>query len=302
MGPIIIFDKSALESLNPDEAVWLDTFYTANITPLFFIETLADLEKEVRKGRTPEQVVGSLAYKTPEEGKPNVHHRTLLETELTGTGTLDMRSGRPHISRGRALELGGKMGVVFEESREEEALRRWQRLEFLDVERLIAKTWRQALSGTDFEGVYRTFQHFFPIGRPKSLADVKRVVDFHLSDPDQERILRFGLTLQGAVPQAQEAVVARWSRAGRAPLREFLPYFMHVLSVDLFFRLGIAADLIGRKRPSHIVDLSYLYYLPFCMVFSSNDKLHREMVPFFLRENQTTSPDLTRITMLCLRK
>jgi hypothetical protein len=60
MGPIIIFDQSVLESLNPDEAVWLDHFYLANITPLFFIETLADLEKEVRKGRTPEQVVGSL--------------------------------------------------------------------------------------------------------------------------------------------------------------------------------------------------------------------------------------------------
>ena len=43
MGPIIIFDKSTLECLNPDEAVWLDQFFNSNITPLFYIETLADL-------------------------------------------------------------------------------------------------------------------------------------------------------------------------------------------------------------------------------------------------------------------
>lgn len=27
MGPSLIFDKSFLESLNPDEAVWLDQFW-----------------------------------------------------------------------------------------------------------------------------------------------------------------------------------------------------------------------------------------------------------------------------------
>ena len=60
-GPSLIFDKSVLQALNPDEAMWLDNFYITNITPLFFVETLADLEKEVQAGRTPEQVVGNLA-------------------------------------------------------------------------------------------------------------------------------------------------------------------------------------------------------------------------------------------------
>ncbi len=58
---MIVFDKSTLQSLNVDEACWLDTFYLPIITPLFFVETLADLEKQVVKGRRPEQVVGSLA-------------------------------------------------------------------------------------------------------------------------------------------------------------------------------------------------------------------------------------------------
>jgi hypothetical protein len=47
IGPILLFDKSILQSLSLDEAVWLDTFYYPNITPLFFVETLGDLEKDV---------------------------------------------------------------------------------------------------------------------------------------------------------------------------------------------------------------------------------------------------------------
>ena len=77
MEPMLIFDKSFLESLNPDEAAWLDNFFRTCITPLFFIETLADLEKEVRRGRTPEQVVGSLAYKTPDMNSHVSPHHTV---------------------------------------------------------------------------------------------------------------------------------------------------------------------------------------------------------------------------------
>ena len=65
MGPITIFDKSFLEALNIDEAVWFDNFYRTNIKSLFFAETLADLEKKMAAGRTQEEIVGSIAYRTP---------------------------------------------------------------------------------------------------------------------------------------------------------------------------------------------------------------------------------------------
>ncbi len=77
---------------------------------------------------------------------------------------------------------------------------------------------------------------------------------------------------------------------GKPPIREFAPYFRYVYSVDLFFYLAIAADLISRVRPTgkadNKVDLAYLYYLPFCKVFTSGDNLHERMVPLFMRENQ----------------
>jgi hypothetical protein len=34
------------------------------------------------------------------------------------------------------------------------------------------------------------------------------------------------------------------------------------------------------------VDIAYLFYLPFCMLFVSSDKLHRRCTPYFLRDDQ----------------
>ena len=110
MGPIALFDKSFLQSLNLDEAVWFDQFFIANISPLFYVETLADLDKEISHGRTAEQVVGGIAAKTPElSGAPNVHHQELLLANLMGQ-PISM-SARPVIAGGRPVESGGKRGI-----------------------------------------------------------------------------------------------------------------------------------------------------------------------------------------------
>lgn len=295
MGPILIFDKSFLQSLNMDEAVWLDNFFLTNITPLFFVETLADLEKEVGRGKAPEAVVGNIAMKTPDLSvKPNVHHRELLAAELSGVAEIDMKYGRPIVSGGRAVELDGKTGVYFDPSPEEEALSRWQKGDFLDLERQIAKKWRLMLSGINLQQYHKDFQKFFPCGKPKSLSDVKKFVDFHLEVPHQESVLKFGLALVGVPEEAHVRVLDVWRSRNKQPIRTVFPYFAHVFSVDLFFAIAIAADLISRGRPSHKIDVAYLYYLPFCMAFTSSDKLHAQLAPFFLKPEQTfiSGPDL----------
>ncbi len=51
----------------------LDHFFIANVCPLFFVETLADLGKSVQNGSTPEQKDGVIADKFPEmHGTPKV--------------------------------------------------------------------------------------------------------------------------------------------------------------------------------------------------------------------------------------
>ena len=288
MGPVLIFDKSVLESLNPDEAVWLDQFFLANITPLFFVETLADLQKNTRRGRSPEDIVGSLAYRTPDlHSKANVHHRTLLEGELSGEEKMEM-DGRPVIGGGRYVELGGQTGAFFEASPEEEAMKRWQEHKFLELEHFYAQQWRTGLSNVDLEEIYSYYQKAF-VGhpKPKTLEEVKMMADKFIDNPDQEKILITGLAFIGVTPKFQQEIITRWQSAGKPSIRKFAPYFTHVISVDLVFMFGIGADLIGRGRPSHKIDVAYLYYLPFCKIFTSNDKLHKALAPLFLMPNQS---------------
>ena len=289
-GPSLIFDKSALQALNPDEAVWLDNFYITNITPLFFVETLADLEKEMRATkRTAEQIVGNLAYKTPDTGCISTHHENLLYGELTGQGVVEM-SGRPVISGGQALKLGNETGIVFREPPEIEAFQRWQKHEFLEIERTIAKKWREGLKSATPEEIFKLFKHFFSLsGTPKSLNELKGLVDKIIDNPNQREFFIFGLSVIGVLPEAQKEIIKRWEVSSCKPVREFAPYFTYVLSVDLFFYLGTAANLFSsfRHPQTHKIDIAYLYYLPFCKIFVSSDKIHIGISSFFLRPDQT---------------
>ena len=150
MGPISIFDKSFLQSLNVDESVWFDNFYTVNISPLFYIETLADLDKEMSRGRKPEQIVSEIASKTPEMGGyPNVHHMNLLISNLLGQKVV--MDGRPIVAGGKSAMFGEKKGVVFDVSPEAKAYSRWQKGEYLEIERDFARQWRSQFKEMTFE-------------------------------------------------------------------------------------------------------------------------------------------------------
>src|ERR1039457_5087716 len=105
-GPSLIFDKSALESLNLDEAVLLDNFYRSTITPLFFVECLADLEKAIRSRSTPEQLVGSLALRTPEsQSCATAHHTKVLANELARKFDLSQVLERPMVPYGQPMRI-----------------------------------------------------------------------------------------------------------------------------------------------------------------------------------------------------
>ena len=125
MGPITLFDKSFLQSLSVDESVWFDHFFLANVCPLFYGETLADLDKTVRKGRTPEEEVGIIADKFPEmHGMLCGYHRTLCIGEMLGY-PLPM-TGQVPLVGGRRVKSEGGRAAVFEPSQETDAFARWQ--------------------------------------------------------------------------------------------------------------------------------------------------------------------------------
>lgn len=287
MGPIALFDKSFLQALSVDESVWFDHFFYPIISPLFYVETLADLEKAVRAGRTPEQEVGFIARKTPEmHGGPSIHHQTLALANLMGQDV--PMNGRIPVAGGRPVKVDDKPGVIYDASPESRAFSRWQKGEFLELERQFAQAWRASLASLDLKAVAERMK---TLGvnpqRCKSLEDAKHLADLLVQSKDKpfDRMKLAVLFLD--IPRKYEhPLLERWSIAGYPPLSVYAPYAAHVLNVEVFFQVALAAGHISVERPSNRVDIGYLFYLPFCMVFISSDKLHRRCAPLYLRPDQ----------------
>ena len=104
----------------------------------------------MKSGSTPEQLVGSLADRTPDsQSHPNVHHLAILNGELTREFDIKTVYERVAMAQGEPAQLGDKKGVVYRKSKEQEALERWTKRQFLDVERNIAKQRRKSLTAVD---------------------------------------------------------------------------------------------------------------------------------------------------------
>ena len=288
MGPIVLFDKSFLQSLSLDESVWFDHFFLAVVCPFFFVETLADLAKAPGTARTPEQHVQIIADKTPVmSGAPCVHHSQLCIANLLGGYTPHL--GQIPVPGGRPVRgPDGRPAAVINRSPEAEAFERWQRAQFQEVERDMAAAWRRMLSELDLSEV--AFRMHNLGVTPKSCKSVEDAYGLaasivHSRNAPQEQLSLLAGFVQMPVHVAAQAL-QRWSQAAFPPLANFAPYAAYVLKVELFFQIALAANLVSAERASNRVDIAYLFYLPFCHAFVSGDNLHRRCAPPFLRNGQ----------------
>jgi hypothetical protein len=282
-----LFDKSFLQSLSVDESVWFDEHFLPVICPVFYVETLADLAKQPTERGPAENEVRKIAAKFPEmRGYPCASHFTMAVGDLLGQ-TVPM-DGRVPLAGGRYVQSGKRRGTVFDESPEVLAFIRWQRGEFLTLERLYASSFRCALANLDLREQRETLRAFGIDGKVvTSLEDAKAIASGIATGNDKcfER-LRLAVTLFNVPQHLHEPILSRWHEAGCPSLPEFAPYTTYALTVELFFQMALAGDLISTERPSNRMDIAYLFYLPFCQVFISGDRLHRRCAPLFMRPDQ----------------
>lgn len=111
------------------------------------------------------------------------------------------------------------------------------------------------------------------------------MTDTIIDNLDPEWLLRFGLRILG-VPEATDYVVTQWRKERNKSLRAYRPYFTHMLSINIFFSLVLKTQLLKNVKASHQIDMAYLYYLPFCAVFSSRDNFHVQVAPLFMNPAQ----------------
>jgi hypothetical protein len=190
------------------------------------------------------------------------------------------------VGHGRRVQGKEGIGTVFDGSPEMLARDRWRSGKFESTEYAAARAWREMLARAPesmenfLEG--RSGRYSF-----SDLAAVKRFVDRVIDrDGARYRTLKTGLEVLGIEPALQPRIISRWKEAGGPPFKDFSPYARHVLGVDLFRVMAMASGHIAPDKTSNYVDVAYLYYLPFCEVFVSGDKLHRRCAPLFMGDGQ----------------
>jgi hypothetical protein len=290
-----LFDKSFLQSLSVDESVWFDQHFLPVICPVFYAETLADLAKQPTERGPAENEVRNIAAKFPEmHGYPCASHFTMAIADLLGQAA--PMDGRVPLAGGRYVQSGKRRGTVFDESPEVLALIRWQGGEFLDLERLYASGFRRALANLDLREQREMLRAFGIDGKVVTSLDDAKAIASGIATGDNKRFerMRVAVTLFDVPQHLHESILRRWHQAGCPSLPEFAPYTAYALTVELFFHMALAGDVISTERPSNRMDIAYLFYLPFCQVFISGNKLHRKCAPLFMRPDQhfVWAPDL----------
>jgi hypothetical protein len=181
----------------------------------------------------------------------------------------------------------GKRGVVFEHSREAQALSRWQDGKFLELEREFAKVWRRSLENLDLLAAASSIRAMGIDEKTcKSLGQAKQMADAIISSGRPSDVIKMASIFFGFSLEYETSILGEWNKAGYTPLPIYAPYAAYVLTVEVFFRIALGSNLISTQRPSNRTDIAYLFYLPFCMIFISSDKLHRSCAPLFLRKDQ----------------
>lgn len=290
MGPVILFDKSTLQTLSQDEEGFLFKHYFVAVSPILVMEIIGDLAKSPQEGFSRSDAQWLASKMSPVGSAVCVHYRKPMVASLLG-GDVPME-GRVMIDPDTAVDVPGPRGtkgVVIEEPPEQKALRHWAQGTFNDQERMFAAIMRQRMN----EPTLEEFRKSNPpkekdIRNAKTLPELFQIVDRSLRANDKDvqfKLIQACLKRVGASEALKTRVSNRWIARGLPRFAEFAPYAFYCWEVYATFIMAISKGLLPTKTNS-ILDLEYLYYLPFCQVFSSKDKLHREMVQLFLRKDQ----------------
>lgn len=278
MAPPIVLDKSSFQGLNYNDIIELHRYYNVNVTPLLVNEILGDLSKEEKEGKkSPKDEVINLAKKMfPYNSYLNMGYEILVEKSLLGEFVEN--DNRPFLAAEKSILTQGKKGLLFKETKEEIAIKRWKEGKFDSIEEIISTVWRNESTQDDVINEFKNhFVHLADIkANNKQSNDVKlkelkaRFFERINIEIEPEESLNIILDFFKITGETREKILTRWHSNTYKDLETFAPYAYYCYSIVSMYFLGINNNIFGEKK-TNLLDLQYLYYLPFTKVFSTND-------------------------------
>lgn len=287
MGPTIILDKSILQSLVNKELIVLNQLFYINIPPILTIEILADLKKHTDESISEAHVKAISNKLLQRDSAISTNYINIIVSSLIGVDyLLERRVLVPGSNK--VIDKEGNIGFVFDETPEEKALRHWQRGSFSQAEKTLAEHWRYYIKEIDIQGTidaWSSVKNLYP--NCKNLNSLMNIVESLLSPASLQLPLLVSLLEDFNVETSLcGEILYRFETSNKKNIKNFAPYVYFYLKVEHFFKLGLTYKLLSTKKTNKI-DLEYIFYLPFCHIFSSNDNFHKQIVGQFIQSDQT---------------
>jgi hypothetical protein len=281
MGLPLLLDKSGIQTLPQRLLSPLSRYYLLVVPPVLVSEILGNLLKTRQGGKEWMRILADKIQST--QFFVNVDHRDLRVASLRGkTVTMD---GRPIVESQEFDTSLGKAELI-SETEDHMRLLRWRFEKLTELDEQSAKEWKQTIASVNLEKIKEHFKLATPeMPRVKSFAELGNAVDLLLRFTDQRVALHMCLADAQLEDDLRKEVYSRWENDRTQNLSSFAPYAFHCFRIRMLFYVGLANDLVS-TRSSNTADILYLYYVPFCNVFSSNDNLHESFAPLVLRPDQ----------------
>ena len=283
--PTIMIDKSTLQSLSDFESGCLGRYYQAASSHVLLCEIGADLKKEFDDGRTPEKVVSDLSKRLHGLYRFNTSWYTLLELSLLGH-RIPIDGMVPVYLDGMSTYMPGiGRGIYLDEQQERRTLWDWCCGEFSEYDYRTAERWRSEIKKIDLTS-YRDLGNKWKDLKAKSLEDIPIMVENVLNNLEyQLEFLQLLVKLANISEVNSTLIFDRWLQCGMPSIQDFSQYGYYCLKVHSFFACALFSGLVG-ARSTNLIDLHYLYELPFCRIFSSYDKFHVKLVRLLMTDQQ----------------
>jgi hypothetical protein len=287
-GLRIILDKSVVRGLKNEEVDSLDMYFHLITPSILASEILADLAKEAEETTIENQIARHSYRISGNRVFPENYQAILIYSLLGNEVPMD---GRVFPAGLRPVQSSdGSIGEKIETVLEDETIARWENKIFTSQEKDWAIKWRKQAerlinSKMYIDNIKKAGLDFDP---PKNDRDLVERVDSLLQERKlQPRLFpllwkHFGITQDG-----QAEIIDRWFKVGKPMFKDFAPYAFFCLRANFLWALGLTNPNLFTPDKNDGKDLEYCYYLPHCEIFSSNDKKHRRLVPFLLREDQS---------------
>lgn len=283
----LLLDKSAFQALSREEHMELFKRYRLNVPPILVAEILSDLTRSFSKS-TPELKVAEFARKFGGSGDPvNVDWNILCSGNLGGE-FVEMRGVTVTRDFSEHTLPDGERAILIEPGPLNQAIMRWADGNFSAAERAFAARWRQRFAQMSTNALWQRLERRrIVVPRPRDAPDVIRVVDQLLAHQSlHDDLVTYLVEQVRPSPEGVRTITARWSRMRPVGLESFAPYAYHCLRAQLCVLVATRHRLVRPEAKDHL-DAQYLYYLPFCHCFSSNDRLHRLLAPQLLNAEQS---------------